>query len=62
LPQASSLQAAIKNKYGITSTLKEGYAGIFEVSINDEVVYTNETTYRFPTDEEIFEKIDAAKR
>ena len=36
--------------------------GIFEVSIDGAVVYTNETTYRFPTDEEIFEKIDAARK
>jgi selT/selW/selH-like putative selenoprotein len=56
------LQAAIKNKYGISAVLKEGHSGIFEVSINDDVVYTNETTYRFPTDEEIFEKIDAVKK
>jgi hypothetical protein len=56
------LQAAIKNKYSITAVLKEGYGGIFEVSIDDDVVYTNETTFRFPTDEEIFEKIDAAKQ
>jgi hypothetical protein len=56
------LQAAIKSKYGITAVLKEGYGGIFEVSIDDDVVYTNETTFRFPTDEEIFEKIDAAKQ
>jgi hypothetical protein len=56
------LQAAIKNKYGLTAVLKEGHSGIFEVSINDDVVYTNETTYRFPADEEIFEKIDAAKK
>ena len=55
------MQAAIKKKYGITAVLKEGFGGIFEVSINDDVVYTNETTYRSPRDEEIFEKIDAAK-
>jgi hypothetical protein len=35
--------------------------GIFEVSIDGSVVYTNETTYRFPTDEEIFAQIDARK-
>ena len=62
LPQASSLQAAIKTKFGITATLKEGAAGIFEVSINDEVAYTNQETFRFPTNEEIFAKIDAAKK
>ncbi len=55
------MQEAIKKKYGITATLQEGVGGIFEVSIGGNVAYTNETTYRFPTDEEIFEKIDAAK-
>jgi len=55
------LQAAIKDKYGITARLKEGVGGIFEVSIDKATVYSNETTYRFPEDEEIFAKIDAAK-
>ena len=55
------MQAAIKSKYGMTAELREGVGGIFEVSIDNEVVYTNETTYRFPTDDEIFEKIEAAK-
>lgn len=55
------MQAAIKNKYGITASLKEGVGGIFEVSIDGKLAYSNQTTYRFPTDEEIFEKIDAAK-
>jgi selT/selW/selH-like putative selenoprotein len=56
------LQAAIKNKYGITANLKEGAGGIFEVAINGKTVYSNQTTYRFPTNEEIFEKIDAARK
>lgn len=56
------MQEAIKTKYGITASLKEGVGGIFEVSIDGKVAYTNQTTYRFPTDEEIFEKIDAAKK
>jgi len=56
------LQAAIKNRYGIAATLKEGVGGIFEVAINGKTVYSNQTTYRFPTDEEIFEKIDAARK
>ena len=56
------MQAAIKNKYGISSNLKEGVAGIFEVAIDGKTVYSNQTTYRFPTDQEIFEKIDAAKK
>jgi predicted Rdx family selenoprotein len=56
------LQAAIKDKYGITASLREGVGGIFEVSIDNDTVYTNQETYRFPTDEEIFEKIDAKKK
>ena len=46
----------------MTAELIEGVSGIFEVFIDDKSVYSNQTTYRFPTDEEIFEKIDAAKR
>jgi hypothetical protein len=56
------LQAAIKDKYGFTAALKEGMGGIFRVSIGNNVVYTNETTYAFPTNEEIFEQIEAAKK
>ena len=62
MPQASSLQEAIKKKYGLSASLKEGAGGIFEVSIDGKVVYSNQTTYRFPTDEEIFEKIETAKK
>ena len=36
--------------------------GIFVVYIDGETAYTNQETYRFPTDEEIFAKIDAAKK
>lgn len=56
------MQEAIKKKYGITAGLTEGMGGIFEVSIDGKVAYSNQTTYRFPTDEEIFEKIDAARK
>lgn len=56
------MQEAIKKKYGLTATLREGAGGIFEVSIDGKVVYSNQTTYRFPTDPEIFEKIEAARK
>jgi selT/selW/selH-like putative selenoprotein len=56
------LQAAIKSKYGVNAALKMGAGGIFEVFIDGKSVYSNQTTYRFPTDEEIFEQIDAAKK
>jgi selT/selW/selH-like putative selenoprotein len=51
------LQAAIKNEFGITANLKEGSGGIFDVHIDGERVYSKSTTHRFPTNEEISEKI-----
>ena len=56
------MQAAIKDKYGITATLREGAGGIFEVFIDSKVAYSNQETYRFPENEEIFAKIDAVKK
>ena len=56
------MQAAIKSKYGIDATLREGAGGIFEVSIGSDLVYTNQETYRFPENEEIFAKIDERKK
>ena len=55
------MQAAIKDRYGITATLKEGAGGIYEVFINDRLAYTNQDTYRFPEHEEIFAEIDKVK-
>jgi predicted Rdx family selenoprotein len=56
------LQAAIKDKYGITATLREGAGGIFEVFIDNKVAYSNQETYRFPENAEIFDRIEAAKK
>jgi selT/selW/selH-like putative selenoprotein len=56
------LQAAIKDKYNINAQLREGAGGIFEVFINGRTAYSNQETYRFPENEEIFAKIDAAKK
>ena len=55
------MQAAIKDKYGITANLKEGVGGIFTVAIDGEMVYDNQVTYRFPEHHEIFAEIDKVK-
>lgn len=55
------MQAAIKSKYGITADLKESMGGVFFVDIDGKRVYDNQVTYRFPTDEEIFQQIDAIR-
>ena len=55
------MQAAIKSKYGMTATLKEGVGGIFTVAIDGKMVYTNQENYRFPEDQEVFAEIDKLK-
>lgn len=51
------MQAAIKIEFGVAADLKEGSGGIFEVHIDGQLVYSNQTTHRFPTNEEVFKKI-----
>lgn len=55
------MQAAIKDRYGITAQLDEGHGGIFEVYIDGACVFSNRTTYRFPEPQEIFAEIDARR-
>jgi predicted Rdx family selenoprotein len=55
------LQAAIKDKYGITAALAEGSGGIFFVDIDGKRVWDNQVTYRFPEDAEVFTEIDKLK-
>ena len=56
---ASSLEAAIKNEFGLTADLKGGHGGVFDVAIDGQTVYSKHETKRFPSDEEILSKIRA---
>jgi selenoprotein W-related protein len=51
------LEAAIKKEFEVEVNLREGVGGIFEVAINEEVVFSNLEEGRFPENEEILEKI-----
>ena len=55
------MQAAIKDKYGITAHLVESMGGVFFVDIDGKRVYNNQETYRFPENAEIFASIDQLK-
>jgi selenoprotein W-related protein len=57
LPQAASLQTAIKDKFGTVATLVEGHGGAFEVTVNGQRIFSKLKTFRFPEDEEILNKI-----
>ena len=53
------MAAAIKAKYGLTANLKEGHNGIFEVTFDDRVVYSNKSECgRLPEHGDIFQLIN----
>lgn len=55
---ASSLVVEIRKKFGITAKLKEGHNGIYEVTINGYIFYTNQSACgQLPTNEDILQEI-----
>ena len=60
---ASSLAAAIKNEFGVSVKLIDGHNGIYEVAVNDTVVYSsnNACSSGFPSDDVIFQEIQKYK-
>jgi len=60
---ASSLVAAIQREFGVTANLKEGHNGIYEVTVNGNLIYSNQSTCAsgFPTNEDIFQGIGKYK-
>jgi hypothetical protein len=41
LKRAASLAAEIEQEFGITAILVEGHGGIFEVSLDENIVFSN---------------------
>jgi predicted Rdx family selenoprotein len=55
---ASSLAAAIEDRFSIVANLKEGHSGIFEVTISGRVIYSNRMQCGcLPENEEILQRI-----
>jgi hypothetical protein len=58
LGRASRLAAAIEQKFGVLPKLVGGHDAIFEVAVNNSVVYTNQKQCgQFPTHEQIFDEV-----
>lgn len=51
------MEAAIKKEFDVDVTLTEGVGGIYEVALNERVIFSNLKEGRFPEDQEIFQKI-----
>jgi len=59
LTKATSLVAAIESAFNINATLIEGHNGIYQVSVNNKVMYSNQgqCSQGFPDDALIIEQI-----
>ena len=59
LPTATSLAAEIKDKYGVDPNLVASEGGVFEVTVNNNLVYSKKQLGRFPEPGEVQSSIDA---
>ena len=41
----------------MTADLKGGHGGVFDVTLDGKLIYSKHETFRFPTDEEILQKV-----
>ena len=57
-PRALSLRDNIKNKFGIDAELIEGSGGVFEVSLNNSLIFSKKELSRFPEENEIEDLIE----
>ena len=53
------MAAAIKHKHGVESRLIEGSGGVFDVTVDGNLIYSKHATGRFPEDHEILAQLDA---
>jgi selenoprotein W-related protein len=53
------LAAALKENAGIEPKLIEGSGGVFDVTLDGELIFSKKITGRFPEDAEIVEAVNA---
>ena len=59
---ASRLAAAIKDKFGLNATFKQGHGGILKVTMGDTVVYDNSSKHGLlPTVADVIKAIEKIK-
>ena len=54
------MAAALKSEFGVESELIKSSGGVFEVTVNDKLVYSKRATGNFPAHDEIFYHVKAA--
>ena len=58
LNQALSLRESIERQFGIKAELIKGTGGVFEVTLNNSLIFSKKELGRFPDDNEIKNIID----
>ena len=58
LNQALSLRESIERQFGIKAELIKGTGGVFEVSVNDNLLFSKKDLGRFPNENEVEDLIE----
>ena len=58
LNQTLSLRDSIESKFGIKAELIKGTGGVFEVSLNNSLIFSKKDLGRFPNENEIEDLIE----
>ena len=58
LNQALSLRESIEKQFGVKAELIKGMGGVFEVSVNDNLLYSKKDLGRFPNENEVEDLIE----
>ena len=58
LNQALSLRESIQSKFGVNAELIKGTGGVFEVSLNNSLIFSKKELGRFPNENEIEDLIE----
>ena len=58
LNQALSLRESIERQFGIKAELIKGMGGVFEVSVNDNLLFSKKELNRFPNENEVEDLIE----
>ena len=58
LNQALSLRESIQSKFGVNAELIKGTGGVFEVTLNNSLIFSKKELGRFPNEKEVENILD----
>ena len=58
LNQALSLRESIERQFGVKAELIKGMGGVFEISVNDNLLFSKKELNRFPNENEVEDLIE----